>query len=104
MNSREMKRYFIWGIATFLVLGSMLWFFGRPPAPPQSDVVSDPEILTFKPEDVFKGNIDSRVTLVEYSDFQCPACASFYPFVKELAETHEMNFCLFIGTSLCHIF
>jgi protein-disulfide isomerase len=88
MNSREMKRYFIWGIATFLVLGSMLWFFGRPSSPPARDV-ADPEILTLKSQDVFKGNADARVTLVEYSDFQCPACASFYPFVKELTETYE---------------
>lgn len=35
-----------------------------------------------------KGNPDARVTLVEYSDFQCPACGQFYPVVKELMEEH----------------
>ena len=35
-----------------------------------------------------KGNIDSGVTLVEYSDFQCPACGQFYPIVKDLTEKH----------------
>lgn len=34
--------------------------------------------------DHFKGNPDATVTLTEYSDFQCPACASFQPVVKEL--------------------
>ena len=35
-----------------------------------------------------KGNPDAEVVLVEYSDFQCPACAQFYPYVKEIMEEH----------------
>jgi len=35
-----------------------------------------------------KGNPDASVTLVEYSDFQCPACAQFYPYVKEIMDEH----------------
>ena len=31
-----------------------------------------------------KGNKDSNVKLVEYSDFQCPACRYYYSLVKEL--------------------
>jgi formate-nitrite transporter family protein len=34
--------------------------------------------------DHIKGNEQSKVTLTEYSDFQCPACGQFYPIVKEL--------------------
>ncbi len=29
---------------------------------------------------------DANVTLIEYSDFQCPACAAYYPMVKQLSE------------------
>lgn len=28
------------------------------------------------------------VTIVEYGDFQCPACKSFYPLVKQVKETY----------------
>ncbi|OGG42023.1 hypothetical protein A2837_00945 [Candidatus Kaiserbacteria bacterium RIFCSPHIGHO2_01_FULL_46_22] len=35
-----------------------------------------------------KGNPEARVELVEYSDFQCPACAQFYPYVKDLLDEH----------------
>lgn len=33
-----------------------------------------------------KGNPEASVTLVEYSDFQCPACKNYFPLVKRLSE------------------
>lgn len=33
-----------------------------------------------------KGNPDASVVIVEYSDFQCPACAQYYPIVSRLME------------------
>lgn len=29
---------------------------------------------------------DTKVTLIEYSDFQCPACGAYYPIVKQLSQ------------------
>ncbi len=34
------------------------------------------------------GPAESKVTLIEYGDFQCPACKSYYPLVKELKTTY----------------
>ena len=31
-----------------------------------------------------RGNASSTVQLVEYSDFQCPACQGYYPLIKQL--------------------
>ena len=36
------------------------------------------------PLDYVEGNASSTVLIVEYSDFQCPACRTYYSAVKEL--------------------
>lgn len=36
-----------------------------------------------------KGNTESSVILVEYSDFQCPACGSYFPLVKKLMQEFD---------------
>lgn len=35
------------------------------------------------------GDKNSKVVLVEYGDFQCPACGSAYPIVKEVTDTYK---------------
>ena len=32
----------------------------------------------------FRGPEDAEVTLVEFGDYQCPSCAAYHPFVKEI--------------------
>lgn len=35
-----------------------------------------------------KGAGTKNVTLIEYGDFQCPACKSYYPIVKQIKESY----------------
>lgn len=39
----------------------------------------------------YKGKEDAKVTLVEFSDYECPYCAEFYPEVDKLAEKYKDN-------------
>lgn len=39
-------------------------------------------------EDYVAGNPDAEIVLVEYSDFQCPACKAYQPAVEELIATY----------------
>lgn len=41
------------------------------------------------PTDYVAGNASSSVILIEYADFQCPACRSYYPILMELKETYR---------------
>jgi protein-disulfide isomerase len=43
-------------------------------------------LVTVDSGDWTKGSREARAVLVEYGDFQCPACAAYYPVVKEIAE------------------
>lgn len=64
------------GIITVILFGGAFLFSGG-----QSQVNNEGvEVVATH----VKGNPDASVVLVEYSDFQCPACASFQPVITEL--------------------
>jgi hypothetical protein len=47
------------------------------------------EVGVIHPLDHVKGNASSSVVLMEYSDFQCPACRSYYPVIREIMAEFE---------------
>lgn len=83
----KIKELGIW-IAVLVVLIGGLWALvaavnnsPSPQAPTQ--ITNLPEVTK---EDFVKGASDSaKVTLIEYGDFQCPACAAYFPLVKKLS-------------------
>lgn len=54
------------------------------------DRANDPQSLTvaINEQDWFEGGASAPVTIVEYSDFQCPACAAYFPVMKELLSAY----------------
>jgi protein-disulfide isomerase len=38
--------------------------------------------------DHIRGNVNAKVTLIEYSDFECPYCKNFEPTLKQLMNTY----------------
>ena len=54
--------------------------------PPSSSSIKAPPITS---KDITMGNKNAKVTLIEYADFQCPACAAYYPLVKRLTSKFD---------------
>lgn len=69
-------------IATVVIVAVGIFFLTKPtPALPREQLI--PAATTTK------GPADASVYLVEFSDFQCPACKSFAPIVDEITATYK---------------
>jgi len=74
---------FISGIiaTTILIIGGAMYLGSRP-----EKTFADSEVLLTSTHTT--GNSDSKVVLVEFSDFQCPACGAYKPVVDQLLEKY----------------
>lgn len=75
------KRILLWGS---VILGMFLLVFALAKLGTSTGTTRELSVAIHE-EDNKKGATNPTVTLVEYSDFQCPACAQYYPMVKQLA-------------------
>ncbi|MGA1047370.1 MAG: DsbA family protein [Minisyncoccia bacterium] len=70
-------------ITLFVVVGAVFWGIRT------QDSGSKNVNVEVTDEDTYLGNKDARVTLVEYSDFQCPACKAYEDIVKQLRDAYS---------------
>lgn len=86
-----LKRIALWG-GVFIALIGMVWGLAKLGAPANNN--STPLSTPISSEDNTRGNPLAKVILVEYSDFQCPACGQFYPYVKIVEEKYNKDILL----------
>ncbi len=78
-----LKKVGIW-VGVAVVLGGMVWalaHYGASGGPTIGGGTLEDPVTGI---DHAKGNSLAKVTLVEYSDFECPTCGAYYPVVKSL--------------------
>lgn len=66
-----------------ILLALVFWGRGTEPETTTDQKASLTKIVL---SDRTKGNENSKIELIEYSDFQCPACGAYYPYVKQITE------------------
>jgi protein-disulfide isomerase len=84
------RKFGIWG-SVFLGLGLLIFGLAQLGSGVPSATEGDLAVAVSN-DDWQKGDLESEVILVEYGDFQCPACGSYYPLVEQLVKDHGANF------------
>jgi protein-disulfide isomerase len=84
------KRWTIIIISTVVILGFLAWLVNNAPAEDNLYGETPNEINEITDTDSAKGASaeNAKLTIVEYSDFECPACAQYYPILKQLIEIY----------------
>jgi protein-disulfide isomerase len=74
-----------WIVLLLVVAGfiGFLWLGGNKDVAQPDVAYSNAALVTH-----ITGKQDAAVTLVEYSDFQCPACGAYYPAVEQIVQKY----------------
>jgi protein-disulfide isomerase len=85
--TQETKVFIGIGLATVAIIVGGIFLTSKSPSVSPTERVSDTILLANKKN--FKGNRESKVTIVEFSDFECPACAAAAPVMKEVMNKYN---------------
>lgn len=75
------KRIIFWLVVVIILIGAVYGVYRAATTP--ADIPLPTELSE---ADQIQGNPESDVILIEYSDFQCPACANYYYLVEEILD------------------
>lgn len=80
-KNERIKRVLFWG-AVIAALALIVYGITKLATNATGGMLAD----AVSASDWVRGRKDAKVMLVEYADFQCPACSAYYPFLKDLEQ------------------
>lgn len=76
------------GIVTVIIVVAGAFLLGGNSTPDKPTPPADSKVLVREDSNI-KGPKNAKVTLVEFGDFQCPACGASHPIVKQITEEYK---------------
>ena len=83
-TKRALRRVFNWSIVFALIAASVYGMFTLATSGGGSGALREP----ITANDHIKGKTDSQIVLVEYADFQCPACKAYFGILKTVEKEY----------------
>ncbi len=86
IKNMKKNNAFLWvGFGVFIIASVFGIIFLGAKTDKSSGLVSrEPQPISAS--DWINGEMSAEVVIIEYSDFECPACASYFPILKDLKE------------------
>ena len=81
-SKRKIKRAVLWSLIILFIGGTVFAVIKLAANAPKTNNLILASAVSAS--DRTQGNKDSKIILVEYADFQCPACGIYYPLVKDI--------------------
>jgi len=76
------------GITTILILAGGVFLTSRSFQQTTSEALADKKIL-IRNDNQSKGSESAKINIVEFADYQCPACGQVYPTIKKLLDNYQ---------------
>jgi len=76
------------GIATLVILVAGVFFVSKSTKPENQNQPVDQSML-IRPDSNKTVAANSKVTVVEFGDYQCPACGSVHPLIKQILNENK---------------
>lgn len=84
------KEAVVIGTISVLFLGLMGWLIWHSSGIAPKETVSDTSLLSNASSHT-TGSATAKVTMVEFGDYQCPACGVAYPYIKQIVDQYASN-------------
>jgi protein-disulfide isomerase len=87
--NRSTQVYVVIGFIVIVIVATVAAAYFSSGTQSSGATTNEPTTAPITSSDHTKGPADAKVTLIEYGDYQCPACGAYEPIVEQLEQAYS---------------